>query len=173
MHLLWQRQETVDARRVVGFDWLKARFLQQANKAQDRLKINHCEMCTCHTCECRDFVAMTSRLPYLASELVEAGDKIRELAPLRALQEELAGEMADEIDYWMTYRPVDPVATLMTLRKAQDFVDVERGQYTTNLPFRRAFLRDCLCLQWWLHSKSWVWSIRRPWSRAERHLYTR
>ena len=77
-------------------------------------------------CQSRDFVAITSRLPCLASELVEAGDKTRELAPLRALQEELAGEMADEVCYWTTHRPVDPVATLATLHKAQDFADVEQ-----------------------------------------------
>lgn len=38
-HLFYQRKEQADARRIVEFDWLKARFLQQANKKQDRLEL--------------------------------------------------------------------------------------------------------------------------------------
>eukprot|EP01052_Picozoa_sp_SAG31_P003599 SAG31_NODE_140_length_22731_cov_10.941410_23_plen_503_part_00 len=40
IHLLWQRQETVDARRIVEYDWLKARFLQQAKKYHRRIQLD-------------------------------------------------------------------------------------------------------------------------------------
>ena len=40
MHILYQPKAEANARRVVEFDWLKARFLQQANKHQDRLELS-------------------------------------------------------------------------------------------------------------------------------------
>jgi myosin heavy subunit len=75
----------------------------------------------------RDYSRISARLPYLHAELNETDGWARELEPLRTLQAELVVEMTAKISEAISVeqrRPLmDPVATLSTLRKAEQFVE--------------------------------------------------